>query len=244
MNPPWGPAALHGGAARDKRNADGLAASSPETRSILRRASERRHPRGRQRHAAPSADADHEQAPAADLRPADGRVRDRGARRRRARRADARHRRHARGRVLRALARQRPRVRRSSRSLYAYQERAGGIAEALGLARALRRRRARASSCSPTTSSSARSRRRSRTSRHQERGARVVLSRVAEPEHLRHLGVAELDGDGGSSRIVEKPADPPSEYAVTGRLLLRRRRSGTSCRRSSRPAAASSRSPT
>ncbi len=51
--------------------------------------------------------------------------------------------------------------------------------------------------------------------RAQERGARIVLSKVEEPEHLRHLGVAELDGDR-VTRIVEKPEQPPSDYAVTG----------------------------
>ena len=30
----------------------------------------------------------------------------------------------------------------------------------------------------------------------QERGARIVLARESEDEHLRHLGVAEIDGDG------------------------------------------------
>src|SRR5207253_2587441 len=49
----------------------------------------------------------------------------------------------------------------------------------------------------------------------QAAGARVVLSEVAEDEHLRHLGVAELDGDR-IVRIVEKPESPPSRYAVTG----------------------------
>ena len=49
----------------------------------------------------------------------------------------------------------------------------------------------------------------------QERGGRIVLSREEEPEHLRHLGVAELDGDK-VVRIVEKPESPPSEFAVTG----------------------------
>jgi glucose-1-phosphate thymidylyltransferase len=49
----------------------------------------------------------------------------------------------------------------------------------------------------------------------QERGGRIVLSREEEPEHLRHLGVAELDGDK-VVRIVEKPENPPSELAVTG----------------------------
>ena len=37
-----------------------------------------------------------------------------------------------------------------------------------------------------------------------------------DPEHLRHLGVPELDGAGRIVRIVEKPEQPPSEFAVTG----------------------------
>ena len=41
----------------------------------------------------------------------------------------------------------------------------------------------------------------------QERGARVVLAEVDDVEHLRHLGVAELDGER-IVRIVEKPAEP------------------------------------
>jgi glucose-1-phosphate thymidylyltransferase len=49
----------------------------------------------------------------------------------------------------------------------------------------------------------------------QESGARILLSRVEDPKHLRHLGVPELDGDR-VVRIVEKPNEPPSNYAVTG----------------------------
>ena len=49
----------------------------------------------------------------------------------------------------------------------------------------------------------------------QEAGARILLSRVADPSHLRHLGVPELDGDR-VTRIIEKPQDPPSDFAVTG----------------------------
>jgi glucose-1-phosphate thymidylyltransferase len=49
----------------------------------------------------------------------------------------------------------------------------------------------------------------------QERGARIVLTEVEDVEHLRHLGVAELDGDR-IVRIVEKPAEPAGRYAVTG----------------------------
>ena len=50
----------------------------------------------------------------------------------------------------------------------------------------------------------------------QERGARVLLSREFDPEHLRHLGVPELDDAGRIVRIVEKPEQPPSQFAVTG----------------------------
>src|SRR5436853_4983018 len=79
------------------------------------------------------------------------------------------------------------------RLLYAYQERPGGIAEALGLAerfadgdkvvvmlgdnifeRTLR----------PAIDAFER----------QERGARIVLARLDQVEQLRHLGVAELEG--------------------------------------------------
>jgi glucose-1-phosphate thymidylyltransferase len=49
----------------------------------------------------------------------------------------------------------------------------------------------------------------------QENGARVLLAHLPDPEHLRHLGVPELDGDR-VVRIVEKPQQPPSDYAVTG----------------------------
>jgi glucose-1-phosphate thymidylyltransferase len=38
---------------------------------------------------------------------------------------------------------------------------------------------------------------------------------VQEDEHLRHLGVAAMDGDR-VSQIVEKPLTPPSHFAVTG----------------------------
>ena len=38
---------------------------------------------------------------------------------------------------------------------------------------------------------------------------------MSDPAHLRHLGVPELDGDR-VVRIVEKPEQPPSSYAVTG----------------------------
>ncbi len=42
------------------------------------------------------------------------------------------------------------------------------------------------------------------------------MTKVTEPEHLRHLGVPELDGNGKVVHIVEKPELPPSNYGVTG----------------------------
>ena len=100
------------------------------------------------------------------------------------------------------------------RLFYAYQERPGGIAEALGLAERFGRDgrivvmladNVVERSIAPAVENFAA----------QERGARIVLARVDEPEHLRHLGVPELE-NGRVTRIVEKPAEPPSEYAVTG----------------------------
>jgi len=103
------------------------------------------------------------------------------------------------------------------RLFYAYQEEAGGIAEALGLAeRFVDRDRVLVlladnvfeASLQPAIEHF----------RAQERGARILLSAVDEPEHLRHLGVPVLE-DGRVTRIVEKPEDPPSSYAVTGVYL-------------------------
>ena len=97
---------------------------------------------------------------------------------------------------------------------YAYQEREGGIAEALGLAErfaggdrilVMLADNIFGRSIKPAIENFER----------QERGARIVLSKVEEPEHLRHLGVAELDGEK-VVRILEKPEQPPSDYAVTG----------------------------
>jgi glucose-1-phosphate thymidylyltransferase len=100
---------------------------------------------------------------------------------------------------------------------YAYQEREGGIAEALGLAERfvvddrvavvladnVFERSIRPAITSFET---------------QEQGARILLAHIEDPEHLRHLGVAELDGDR-VVKIVEKPEKPASEYAVTGVYL-------------------------
>jgi glucose-1-phosphate thymidylyltransferase len=97
---------------------------------------------------------------------------------------------------------------------YAYQERAGGIAEALGLAE-------RFAGGEPIVVMLA-DNVLERSIRHavenfdrEPKGARILLAREEDPEHLRHLGVPELD-DGRVVRIHEKPEEPPSEFAVTG----------------------------
>ena len=101
------------------------------------------------------------------------------------------------------------------RLFYAYQEKPGGIAEALSLAekfvggdramvmlgdnifeRCLR----------PCVEAFAK----------QKSGARVVLTHESDHDHLRHLGVAHMNGARRIERIVEKPEVPPSEFAVTG----------------------------
>jgi glucose-1-phosphate thymidylyltransferase len=99
--------------------------------------------------------------------------------------------------------------------LYAYQDRPGGIAEALGLTRRfvgddrvvvmLADNIVERSLRGFTTNFNA-----------QDKGARVLLAKVDDPEHLRHLGVAQLDGGGRVTRIIEKPTAPQSPYAVTG----------------------------
>ncbi len=102
------------------------------------------------------------------------------------------------------------------RLLYAYQEKPGGIAEALGLAE-------RFVGSSPVVVMLAdnvfeRSLRPAIGNfGDQKDGARILLSRIQETEHLRHLGVPEFDADGKRvTRIIEKPDDPPSAFAVTG----------------------------
>jgi glucose-1-phosphate thymidylyltransferase len=103
------------------------------------------------------------------------------------------------------------------RLFYAYQESEGGIAEALGLAeRFVADDRVAVvladnvfeRSIRPAVESFER----------QDHGARILLARIDDPRHLRHLGVAELDGDR-VVRIVEKPEEPPSAFAVTGVYL-------------------------
>jgi glucose-1-phosphate thymidylyltransferase len=100
------------------------------------------------------------------------------------------------------------------RLFYAYQERQGGVAEALGLAErfvdgdrccVLLADNVFERSLAPLVQQFA----------EQEHGALIVLARIDEDAHLRHLGVAELDR-GRIVRVVEKPASPASRYGVTG----------------------------
>jgi glucose-1-phosphate thymidylyltransferase len=97
---------------------------------------------------------------------------------------------------------------------YAYQESSGGIADALALAErfvggdrmcVMLADNVVENSILPSV----------QAFEAQESGARILLTREDDPEHLRHLGVPELDGDR-VVRIVEKPEDPPSNFAVTG----------------------------
>jgi glucose-1-phosphate thymidylyltransferase len=101
------------------------------------------------------------------------------------------------------------------RLAYGYQERPGGIAEALGLAErfvggdrtcVMLADNVFERSLKPAAENFAR----------QERGARILLARESDVEHLQHLGVPEFDGDGRVKQIIEKPESPPSEFVVTG----------------------------
>jgi glucose-1-phosphate thymidylyltransferase len=101
------------------------------------------------------------------------------------------------------------------RLLYAYQEQAGGIAEALGLTeRFVDRDKVCVMLADNIFEDSLRPI--VENFEAQESGARVVLSYVADEEHLRHLGVATPLGGNRVGRIHEKPEFPISNLAVTG----------------------------
>jgi glucose-1-phosphate thymidylyltransferase len=101
------------------------------------------------------------------------------------------------------------------RLLYAYQERPGGIAEALGLAeRFVDGARVLVMLADNVFEHSIRSL--VENFALQTQGARILLARIEDPPHLRHLGVPEFDEQHRVVQIVEKPDDPPSTFAVTG----------------------------
>jgi glucose-1-phosphate thymidylyltransferase len=98
---------------------------------------------------------------------------------------------------------------------YAYQDKAGGIAEALGLAErfvdgdsvlVMLADNIMERSIRPMVDAF----------RANPTGARILLTPVEETEHLRHLGVPVLSDDGRVERIEEKPEVPASKFGVTG----------------------------
>jgi glucose-1-phosphate thymidylyltransferase len=101
---------------------------------------------------------------------------------------------------------------------FSYQERPGGIAEALGLCETfvgedkvvvLLGDNIFGESIAPYVENF----------RRQERGARVLLKEMDDPSHLRHLGVP-IFGEGDRLQFIrEKPQAPPSPYAVTGAYM-------------------------
>ena len=101
------------------------------------------------------------------------------------------------------------------RLFYAYQEEAGGIAQALALSeRFIDRDRVvvmLADNIVEYTFAASVD-----AFGRQKQGARILLSKVPELRHLKHLGVPHMNGDGRVTKIVEKPEEPPSSYAVTG----------------------------
>jgi glucose-1-phosphate thymidylyltransferase len=100
------------------------------------------------------------------------------------------------------------------RLAYGYQEEAGGIADALGQAeRFVGRDKVCVMLADNIFERSLRPI--AENFERQEQGGRIVLTRVEEDEHLRHLGVAVMSGDV-VTEILEKPAAPPSKFAVTG----------------------------
>src|SRR5439155_20066365 len=87
------------------------------------------------------------------------------------------------------------------RLLYAYQERPGGIAEALGLAqRFVENDRMVVVLGDNIVEQSLRS----AVERfgNQKRGARILLAEIGDAEHLRHLGVPAFDGDHRIVNVV------------------------------------------
>lgn len=94
---------------------------------------------------------------------------------------------------------------------YAYQEGEGGIAEALSLCKAFVDKDKVAVVLGDNIVEKS-IRKHVEAYRQQEEGARILLKEVPDPERF---GVPTLDGDRIIG-IIEKPKDPPSNFAVTG----------------------------
>lgn len=102
-----------------------------------------------------------------------------------------------------------------SRLAYAYQEGEGGIADALKLAEEFADGE-RICVVLGDNVIEGNVRRAAGDFFTQASGAKLLLKQVPDPQRF---GVAKLEGEGPGARIVEiieKPADPPSNYAVTG----------------------------
>ncbi|MBI4214153.1 MAG: NTP transferase domain-containing protein [Chloroflexi bacterium] len=97
---------------------------------------------------------------------------------------------------------------------YAYQEREGGIAEALGLTEDFVGSDRCVLILGDNIVEDDISEFVDRYAR-QPRGARILLKEMPERSHLMHLGVPAFE-NGRIVRIEEKPAEPKSPYAVTG----------------------------
>jgi glucose-1-phosphate thymidylyltransferase len=96
---------------------------------------------------------------------------------------------------------------------YTYQEKAGGIAEALGLAEDFADDGPICLILGDTILEySIRASAERFAQQQQLQGAKILLSQVANP---RAYGVAELQGEQ-VVRIIEKPQNPPSDWAVIG----------------------------
>jgi glucose-1-phosphate thymidylyltransferase len=102
--------------------------------------------------------------------------------------------------------------------VYGYQERPGGIADALSLAEQFVGDDA---VCVMLADNIFEHSIRPSVERFAEQGggARLLLAEVDDADHLSHLGVPEMDREGRLVRIVEKPERPPSSYCVTGVYL-------------------------
>jgi glucose-1-phosphate thymidylyltransferase len=104
------------------------------------------------------------------------------------------------------------------RLLYAYQERPGGIAEALGLTERFVGDDSVVVMLADNVLGGTIRKSVDRFAE-QRSGARILLSPADDDDHLRHVGVPELDDAGNVVRIIEKPQVPPSRYCVTGIYL-------------------------
>jgi glucose-1-phosphate thymidylyltransferase len=102
-----------------------------------------------------------------------------------------------------------------SRLQFSYQEKAGGIAEALGLCESFVDGDKVVVMLGDNILGDGIGRYVENFAR-QESGARLLLKEMEDPAHLRHLGVPIFGKQDQLTYIREKPENPPSQYAVIG----------------------------